>query len=623
MNFFLILLILLIFLPYAGTTILQFTSGEHGKSRDPLENYVVGFSIGQLIFIKIVTLLGVSSLINFNNILFAVLIFFAMALVLDSRRGWIAVRGYLNVASVYFSDPRNTAVSLILIPIAILVAALIVDLSPPRHADALRYHLEYSNYILNSGFLPFVPHNQLALATDAELLFSTIIIGFGDGYVKLAVYVNLIICILAAYRYFESFGAMIMKYAVWFFVASPILFLASTIVKPDTIQLLYFVVSLLLINKLYHKYSLVNLVLAAVFLAEVIALKWTGILPVVSLTCYLIYAFIINLEDRKTLFKLLFAIGVAIIIVPSFWYVRNYFATGNPIWPLMNQLFAVNDGSLLYEISTQKSSRSEIIEKYSFLGYLTYTFFFYKPAVLGGLGISCYLSVPLAIYRDVDKKVIHNLVFVFIYLVFWYLAQASFRHLIWVLPSVAVIASFGYLRSKLFQSGVLKVLRKIIIILVFFQLLFIFIYSSFFVKYFFGLVNEGEYYATTPNYHAFKAVENDIDNPLKKVLVIIPSSEIYYLHQPHVDGNSQHSAIIDYNNIKGISELLNRLKELEVGYILFSDELLQANIYSDLRKVIGNSSTFVKQYDSKVIKNRLSGSSIITTLTLVALNDKW
>jgi hypothetical protein len=617
MNFFLIILVMVALIPYAGSVVLHSISCNHGSSRHSLESYVVGFSLGQLLLIKIITLLGVFGLINSNSITSTLLLILIMALALDWRRGWAVALEYSEGVSAYYSARHHKAIWLIVIITFILVTALLVSLAPPRHADTLRYHLEYSNYILNSASLPFVPHNQLALAADAELLFSMIIIGLGSGYVKLAVYVNLIFCILAASKYFEPLGPVVRKYAMGFFVASPILFLASTIIKPDVIQLLYFVVSLLLINKLYQNFSVIHLILIAIFLGEIVSLKWTGILPVLSLVIYLIFLYFVKAEKRKTLLNLVVSIGIATVIIPLYWYVRNYLATGNPIWPILSHLFMINDNSLLYEVSAYDSSRSGVIEEYGFFGYLLYTFFIYKPSLFGGLGVSYYLSMPLAIYRSTDKKFGYFFVFVIIYIIVWYFSQASFRHLIWLLPFISVIASYGYVRSKKWKSGMLKYIRKVIILLVLFQLAFITIYSTFFIKHFIGVVSDDEYYATTPNYHVYKEVEIDINNSAKKVLVIIPGSEIYYFNQPHTDGNSRHSAIIDYKNINSILVLLNKLDELDLDYILFDDELIRSEIYIDLRKVIAQHSEIVEHYDSKVIKNRLTGKSVMKHLTLV------
>ena len=246
------------------------------------------------------------------------------------------------------------------------------------------------------------------------------------------------------------------------------------------------------------------------------SLKWTGILPVLSLVIYLIFLFIVKAENRKTLFTLIIAIGIGVIVIPLYWYVRNYLATGNPIWPIMNHLFVANDNSLLYEIASHGSSRSGE-SSIGFFRYIFYTFFIYLPSLLGGLGVAFYLSMPLAIYKGMDKKIIYNFVFVAIYIMVWFYAKASFRHLIWLLPFISIIGSYGYIRSKTWHHKTLKYLSRVIILLVLFQILFITVYSTMFVKNSIGMMSNDEYYATTPNFHAFKSVEQDIDNSLKKI----------------------------------------------------------------------------------------------------------
>jgi len=618
MNIALIFITMLILVPFIGAVFLNFFY-RHNAEQPFLERYILGFSFGQLLIIKVVTILGVFDLINFNSITSALLFIFLFAFILDWQKDWQVSFSCLQIYNSY-KDLRHTKITWLIVIISfILILALIVDFSPPRHADMLRYHLEYSNYILNSGSLPFVPHNQLALASDAELLFSMVIIWLESSYVKLIVYINLIFCFCAVYKYLESLKLGVEKYAIVFFIASPILFLASTIVKPDTIQLLYFVVSLFLINQLYQKFSVAKILLTAIFIGEVISLKWTGLLPVLSLIFYLVFLFLAKVENRKTLLSLIVAICIGVLIVPIYWYLRNYFATGNPIWPLMNHLFMIKDNSLLYEITSHSSSRAGKIEIWGILGYFFYTFFIYTPSLLGGIGVSYYLALPLAIHKGINKKIIHNFIFILIYLIIWFQIKASFRHLIWLLPFISVIASYGYLRSKKIQFRIFNYLSKVIILLLLFQILFISIYSVFYAKNTFGILSEDEYFETTPNYYAFKQAEKDINNPLHKVLVIIPSSEIYYFKQPHIDGNRTYSAIIDYYKNNSVKSLLDRLHELDVKYILFENQLINQEIYGSLREIIRGPSKKINQYESKVIKNRLSGKYIIMNLSLIEL----
>ena len=620
MNELLILGILLVLFPYVGISFLNCIATGDKQNTDESFKYVVGFCIGQLVFIKLVVILGAFSLINNKGVAFVLIAIFALSLLLDYKRGWDAGIKYLKIIYKFFLNTRSFYSPLGITLALVLGLALTIDLSPPRHADGLRYHLEYSKYIVESGSLPFVPHNQLAIAADAEVLFSVILIGLGSSCVKLAIFTNLLLSILAAYIYFKKVQLNISKYAVYFFITSPVLFLASTIVKPDTLQLLYFIVALLYINKAFIKYNFIDVALAAIFLGEVLALKWTGFIPIASLVCYLIILFLFNAQNRVMLLKLLLLIGFATFIIPLFWYTRNYLATGNPIWPLMNHLFVTDDGSLLYEVSTRKSSRSELIGNSSFLGYLAYTFFIYKPSLLGGIGVSFYLAIPLAFFKTFDKKIIYNLIFLIVYLIFWYFAQASFRHLIWLLPFISILGAYGLLNALSWQRSGLKFIKVFIISSIYFQLLFLLVYSSFFIKSFLG-ISDIDYFATTPNYHVFKKVEDRLNNPHKKVLAVIPSSELFYLNQLHVDGNSQHSAIIDYKNIKGSSALLKRLQELKIDYILYDHQHIKNDIYIDLRKIIAEHAEIIDNYDSQIITNRLLGDSIKAKLSLVAFND--
>ena len=68
MNVFLIILVMVVLIPYVGSVTLRSLSLSHSSSRLSFENYIVGFSLGQLLLIKIITLLGIFGLINFNSL---------------------------------------------------------------------------------------------------------------------------------------------------------------------------------------------------------------------------------------------------------------------------------------------------------------------------------------------------------------------------------------------------------------------------------------------------------------------------------------------------------------------------------------------------------------------------
>ena len=120
-----------------------------------------------------------------------------------------------------------------------------------------------------------------------------------------------------------------------------------------------------------------------------------------------------------------------------------------------------NDGSLLFEVATKASSRTEIISHYGFLGYLFYTFFIYKPSVLGGIGVLSYLLAPVGIIKAVSKNNQDMIVFLIIYVGLWYFAKASFRHLIWLVPIISIFSTIGF--EQVFKYGKRKMLLKYLV----------------------------------------------------------------------------------------------------------------------------------------------------------------
>jgi hypothetical protein len=445
------------------------------------------------------------------------------------------------------------------------------------------------------------------LATDAELMFSAISTMFGVQFSKLYVGMNYLFAIIASYAYVTRIAGVSVRYYFVVFLLSPILFLAVTIVKPDVLQLVFFINVLILLDTIQRGCNRFSPILLGLFLGQMIALKWTGFIPTLAVCLYIFYLALLKKIPWPVLFRIAIIIFLCAILVPAYWYARNYHATGNPIWPLFNTLFQSDDGSLLYEIATKGSSRKGAFASYGVLGYLLFTFFWYKPSVLGGLGLSNFVLVPFGAIAKPGSLTRNLLVFVLIYVTLWLFALASFRHLIWLLPIVAVLGSMSISvlmeRKGKFVYAVGLLAAGLLAI----QLAFIFAYSFMHISYRFGWQSEEEYFATTPNYAAFKAVEKAIDDDAL-VLTLIPGSELYYFSQPHIDGDGSSSALIDYYKFNTVESLTKKLASLEVKYVLYDEKLLEQDVYSTLREVISLTTGTIEGYDSKIIRNRLTGA---------------
>ena len=611
-----------VLLPYAGSFLLRNVYFRGVYKLTPTDFLLISFGLGQILLIKVLTLIAIFDGLHQHSmslILFALLM---LMIVIDYfRKDYLFLERYQSYI-LWLQEKLSVSIDKTWLLVGVIVLFLfLVDLNPVRHADALRYHIEYSNYIFSSGTLPFVPHNQLALAADAELLFSLVHYWFGDQYVKIVLFSNFLFTLVVLYQLYGLYGEKIRVYGMLVTVLSPILFLASTIVKPDVIQLYYFSFSLLVLVRFnFLNLSLFYLLIVSLFIGEMVALKWTGILPLSVLVIFMLAAYIWQIYKDGTFYQKVIRVfvflAVGVLLMPLYFYVRNYLNTGNPIWPLLSNVILTNDGSLLYEVSTKPSSRSGVIAEYGFLGYLFYTFFFYKPSVLGGIGLSNYILLPLSYMRSLPGNVKFLYVFLLLYIVMWFFA--SFRHLIWMLPVISILGAYAYIKLNDKKTRIHELALYGVYLLMLVQLFFIVVYSWFYLMHLTGFVDESSYYDTTPHYQIFNEVVSDIDDPSLTVLAILPSSELYYLKQPHIDGNISHSAIIDYKGYGDASSLHQSLVNKGIKYILYDKSVLSPPFYDHLKDIISGSMD-VRSYSGKVITNRLLGTTRDEVLFLVKI----
>ena len=609
--------LLLFFVIFTGNILINFLVSRTQLQISPIQNLIISFAIGQILLIKLISIVGLLGLFSFSSLLLSCLLLFLVMSILW-KKYTLSFSGLIsNLKTIWGLEPK----ALNYLFLFIVILALMVDISPPRHADMLRYHLEYSNFIIETGNFPFLPHNQLALATDAEILFAAMITFFGVGYVKPWIFINFFLVIFSSYLFFNYFPRSESRYAIFFLIASPILFLASTIIKPDIIQFLYFINGLMLINIVIRHLDYKVLALISLMFGEIVALKWTGLIPVLSVGLTLFFALFVFEKNRKIIALVMTFIVIGVILVPILWYQRNYFATGNPIWPLLNSFFTLPNDSVFFDVASKASSRSGEIEKYGFFGYLIYTFFIYKPSLIGGVGIAYYLTWPFLHLIKKTRTILIISIFIIIYLITWFLTQASFRHLLWALPALSILGSYSYSNLRSANKSLYSYFAKFIVILIFIQLTFLFVYSGLFVKYQLGFVSDNEYFSTTPNYLTFKEIEKDISGDEGKILAIVNGSELFYLNHPHIDGNVSHSAIIDYKKNKTIDDLALKLKSLNISHILYEETLLENKVYITLNEFIRTRTLVVKNYESEIIRNRLSNSKIKRNLILVRIDS--
>lgn len=523
-----------------------------------------------------------------------------------------AIQKYKNNLISFKGRPFNINLETVFLlsSIAITVYILAASLTPPRHSDSLRYHLEYAKRIVNSSSASFIRHNQLGMGTDAELLFAMIIALISDYCIKPFLFLLYLISLKDINTLQFNLTGRTNKLLSFLFLATPIIFIPVTIVKPDIIQLSFFIAALAIITK--RNPSKFEIILSSLFFAEVVALKWTGIVAIASIVFFLSTLVFIR-KDKKEILKYLLLLAASGTLVPIFWYMRNFSASHNPIWPVLSSLFMSKDNSLFYYVSTRPSSRTALIEQLGFIKYLFHTFFIYKPSLLGGIGLSSFLLAPVGYFNTKIKNKTNFIIFLTIYILLWYFSKASFRHLIWLSPVLLILGAEGL--KSLLQRPTLKYAAAVLIL---FQVAFLTAYSLQALKVSVGIESVDEYLSKTSHYNIFKKVEKIVPKD-DSILFLSHLSDTYYLERKHIDINILKSAIIEFKDMT-LEDLIEELKQRNTKYLLANPELLNKTEYKIFKKLANLSETKFS-FHNIVYRNRLTGKKEKYEMVLFKLPD--
>lgn len=597
------------FICFLGTSIIVLVGNLGDKSViPPLSpvNLLFGYGLGFIILLKAVHILGVFGLFDFKYIVMVLVVLLLISTFIYIRV-WKVYKPTCVAYKLEYKRLSRLEWLLLGIILFVIVLIFIADLNPPRHADAMRYHLVYPKIVVDTGRISFVPNWFLSLATDAELFFACCMALIGLDSVKPMIFITAVLCLVGTYELAKEYvsNEMTALFVVVLTTMSPIFFAATTIVKPDVFQLLFLVLAMNALIVFESTKNWIYAILAALFLGEMFALKWHGAIPLFAFGTVLV---ILNQPfgmSRKEGLIFLSVLGCAIAILPIGWYLRNYINTGNPIWPLLDNIFNKGDMSFLHEIASYSAVRvaKDILGIYQ-------TFFVYPPGIIGGMGpIILAFFIPGFISSDFKHRS-SFILFVSAYLICWYVSGGSFRFTIWLLPFMAITAAKSI---KAFLECKKRFLRYLCITIVAVgisvQLGFASVYSGLYVKHLFGLVSDDEYFMTVPHYFLFQRTRDEVNKKPGRVLVILPSSETFYLNVDYISGDPQLSAIIDYSAINDVAQLKRLFTEKEVTYILIENSYLEkSRRLKFVKELIETNCELIFQMEDEIISNRLLGT---------------
>jgi len=358
--------------------------------------------------------------------------------------------------------------------IIIFIIPILTALIPPfKYFDELYYQLTIPNqWILNKGIYLFRYEWTTFFPAFGTLLYMPIIKFAGITSPQLLTVFSLLLISTILFSVIKENDPGKEYLTVLIFTLTPFIYILSSFAYNGYIEMLFlFGGAVELFNYTKTKEN-DKLLLAALFIGAGGSTKYQGIL----LAAFIYFLAIILIKDRK---KIFFS-GVLALIIISPWYIRNFIATGNPIWPFLNKFFGVEQtiktDILASSLTLTKTNRLFFILSKGFLWN------FIKPyrgiqSIAGPLYIAL---IPWTLYEIKEKKILISLLIIIISTPIIYITDGNPRYFFILFTLGAYLSVLGYYiwRKKF------KIVKIIIIIVILLQILI----SSKNIFYFFSYI---------------------------------------------------------------------------------------------------------------------------------------
>lgn len=215
----------------------------------------------------------------------------------------------------------------------ILTLSFLQCLTPPTAWDSQVYHLTGPKLYLQAHRLPVeVDLPYLGFPPLLEMLFTAGMLLRGDVVARLIHYAYGLLTLLALFAFAQRyFNRQVAWLSMAVFYSIPSLVLISTWAYVDLGLIFYEFTAFYALMRWLEARDKKWLALAAILCGLAMGVKYTGL--ILPLTLALLIALRVRQEGLRETAQALLLFGLSAILVASPWYLKNFFATGNPFYP--------------------------------------------------------------------------------------------------------------------------------------------------------------------------------------------------------------------------------------------------------------------------------------------------
>ncbi|MDR4508720.1 MAG: hypothetical protein MRJ65_10895 [Candidatus Brocadiaceae bacterium] len=485
--------------------------------------------------------------------------------------------------------------------IVVLCIYLIDAWTPPRNADAMRYHLpQLKDIYSNKGFI-FYPYVHYNFPINFTYFIFPVYLLCGEIGVKLSVVFQLFFVFVIFLKTCCFYNIKNFLFVILLFLLTPLVLKQSTIVATDLFTIIFIYAGFLLLVE--SKASAIDIN----FLVGSLAIGYAWGAKGYSMFFSLWFVYLLWKTSRNNIVSFARRSGIFFAIVfvcTSLYYLRNYLNTSNPLWPGMVKLFP-DDSVLLNDLAnrfTTSVSGTRAISTYLeslkvFFKYPECLFFIWFMGVYGlwirkknyiGEGIGSVLFLCLWGFL---MPAMYPRLYIYILLPYIYLAVMAAEKLFskknkWKYAPAAFLGV--YLFYGLAITGW---------------------YSYDFIKY--QITRDLQsYHRATWYYNEYQWMNKNLPVDAK-LMLIVSCGQTFYLDREYVRADPTLTAYLDWEKYQTVDEFYDFFRVNAIEYLFFDmGEVLSnawtrnsiQNIEKDSRFKILWERT-VNNYDSRILRH--------------------
>lgn len=300
-------------------------------------------------------------------------------------------------------------------------------------------------------------------------------------------------------------------------------------------------------------------ILASVFSGLCAGTKYSGAVFTIAIGLNMVLSYSRQKGSNKGAFRIGLIYSAIVLLTISPWLVRNYFAVGNPFYPLLNSVFKpdiIQIDNILYVPPSEYVTRMILGESFWDIITIPFRMFIsgkdgdfiggfdgkFNPFIFFSLFIIVFKSVR---QRMKDRKIAKSLIFVFIlsFIIFLIYGHLRLRYFIYILPVIILLN--GYILNSIFPDFEQKKRRYSLFLFIFF--FFTAAYNIFYsVDYFqridtfdyiFGKETKSQYLTRRSfDYRVARQIEKETEEE-SCIYLIMNGHRSYYINRNYAHDN--------------------------------------------------------------------------------------